>query len=201
MIEKAVTSLERALKEKRLPKDQRPEAEAIVARRERYGGWIDEITDSIGSDAGAITRTHGDYHLGQVLRSAAAQFLVIDFEGEPTRSLQERRARHSPLRDVAGMLRSFSYASAMGFGVWDKRKPSSPNPFEWEETVRGRFLHGYLADEEGRRSALFPRDEVKPLRLLKLFEAEKIFYELQYELDHRPDWVWIPLRGIADLTP
>jgi maltose alpha-D-glucosyltransferase/alpha-amylase len=192
MIEKASASLERALKEKRLPKDRIPEAEAIVARRESYVGVTGEIIDGIGSDAGANTRTHGDYHLGQVLRSAAAQFLVIDFEGEPLRSLAERRARHSPLRDVAGMLRSFAYVAAAG----GRRQGAGD---AWEDSVREAFLNGYFADEKGR-GALLPRSESNAMRLLSLFEAEKIFYELQYELDHRPDWVWIPLRGIAGLT-
>jgi trehalose synthase-fused probable maltokinase len=200
MIEKASTSLQRALKEKRLPKDRKPEAEAVVARRESYVGLIGEIIDGIGSDAGANTRTHGDYHLGQVLRSAAAQFLVIDFEGEPLRSLEERRARHSPLRDVAGMLRSFAYASAAGSGKGASAQRSwAGGSGKWESSVRAAFLKGYFADEKGR-GALLPRTESNAMRLLNLFEAEKIFYELQYELDHRPDWVWIPLRGIAGLT-
>jgi trehalose synthase-fused probable maltokinase len=199
MIEKAITSLERALKEKSFPKDQRPEADEIVAQRERYVGVIDEIADGIGSDAGANTRTHGDYHLGQVLRSAAAQFLVIDFEGEPMRSLEERRARHSPLRDVAGMLRSFAYAAATAAGG-RRGGPAQPGRAggAWEEAVREAFLSAYFADKKGR-GALLPRSESNALRLIRLFEAEKTFYELQYELDHRPGWVWIPLRGIIGL--
>jgi maltokinase len=157
---------------------------ALRVKAER---WLKELTERIGDDVGGSTRTHGDYHLGQVLRSATGQFLVIDFEGEPTRPLQDRRARSSPLRDVAGMLRSFSYAAAVGSG-----------PESWEGRVRAAFLRGYFSETNGR-PGLLPRRRDNADRLIALFEAEKVFYELQYEIDHRPDWVWIPLQGISQL--
>jgi trehalose synthase-fused probable maltokinase len=211
-IEGAARALERALKEKRLPQEREAEAQSIVERRPGYLAWMSELDEGIGADAGANVRTHGDYHLGQVLRSVANQFLVIDFEGEPTRPLHERRKRHSPLRDVAGMLRSFSYAAAVGGGMQDagsfasaaKTRPSSKQALadiraaRWERSTREAFLRGYFAEKNGN-PALLPRSHSNAGRLIALFEAEKVFYELQYELDHRPAWVWIPLRGIAKL--
>ena len=211
-IEDASRALERALQEKRLPQERASEAKAIVERRPGYLAWMSELDEGIGTDAGANVRTHGDYHLGQVLRSSGAQFLVIDFEGEPTRPLSARRARHSPLRDVAGMLRSFSYAAAVGGGMRDagsyasatKTRPASKLPLaevraaRWERSAREAFLRGYFSEKQGNRD-LLPRSHSNAGRLIALFEAEKVFYELQYELDHRPEWVWIPLRGIAKL--
>jgi maltokinase len=158
----------------------------------------------VGTDAGANTRTHGDLHLGQTLRSAAGQFLVIDFEGEPIRPLSDRRARNSPLRDVAGMLRSFSYAAAFGFrsSVFSRsRRPTEdqkPTADGWESAARTAFLAGYFA-ETGGVPGLLPRTRANADKLIAMFEMEKAFYELQYELDHRPDWVWVPLRGISRL--
>ncbi|HEY8174747.1 MAG TPA: phosphotransferase [Gemmatimonadaceae bacterium] len=211
-IESACRALERALKEKRLPQARGAEATAIVERLPGYLAWMSELDEGIGADAGANVRTHGDYHLGQVLRSSANQFLVIDFEGEPTRPLHERRTRHSPLRDVAGMLRSFSYAAAVGGGMQDagsytaatKSRPSTRvalaeiRAARWERSAREAFLRGYFSEKTGN-AELLPRSHSNAGRLIALFEAEKVFYELQYELDHRPEWLWIPLRGIAKL--
>lgn len=203
MIEAASGALERAISEQRLPREMLDEARAITERRPRYVAWITELADGIDADAGAKTRTHGDYHLGQVLRSSARQFLVIDFEGEPLRPLSERRVRHSPLRDVSGMLRSFSYCAAVGSGLSASGTAHSSEPraavraARWERAVRDAFLRGYFA--ESKDAALLPRSQNNTGRLISLCEAEKLFYELRYELDHRPDWVWIPLRGIANL--
>lgn len=194
MIEQAIASLERAVTEKRLARKDVDDASAIVERRTHHLSRISRIVDEISADAGANTRTHGDYHLGQVLRSAAKQFLVIDFEGEPARPLQERRARQSPLRDVAGMLRSFAYAGAAGGG----RQTAGGAEQKWEHAIRDGFLRGYF-DKTSENAGLLPRVQANSTRLISLFEMEKLFYELQYELDHRPDWVWIPLRGIAEL--
>jgi trehalose synthase-fused probable maltokinase len=196
MIELASSSLQRAITTKALPGSIQEPARAALGKRAEHVQWITELAASIGADAGAKTRTHGDYHLGQVLRSKAAQFLVIDFEGEPTRPLSERRARHSPLRDVAGMLRSFAYAAAVA-GKEAKTADALPSA-RWERTVRDAFLRGYFAETEGS-DRLLPASKNNAGRLTALFETEKVFYELQYELDHRPEWVWIPLRGIAQL--
>lgn len=214
MIELASSSLRRAITTKALPRNIEEAAQTVLGKRAEHVRWITEVAASIDGDAGAKTRTHGDYHLGQVLRSEAAQFLVIDFEGEPTRPLSDRRARHSPLRDVAGMLRSFAYAAAVAGEAGSGNReagsdsraartalPSSRSPLpaeKWERGIRGAFLRGYFAETKGF-NMLLPASKNTAGRLTALFETEKVFYELQYELDHRPEWVWIPLRGIAKL--
>ena len=139
---------------------------------------------SVGT-VGRRIRHHGDLHLGQVLW-AKDDWLVIDFEGEPARSLPERRAKRSPLRDVAGMLRSFTYAASVA-GV--------PHTGV-EERARTEFLEGYTAAVQG--SGLLPPREATE-RLLRIFELEKAVYELRYELAHRPDWVPVPVAGILRL--
>jgi maltose alpha-D-glucosyltransferase/alpha-amylase len=194
-IEQALAALARAGAENRLPREHLAAAEEIAARGPRYVAWVNDLATVVDTDAGANARTHGDLHLGQVLRSEAGRFLVIDFEGEPARPLAERRARHSPLRDVAGMLRSFAYAAAEASKRSD-RSDAAAQASRWENGARGAFLRGYFADQNGQ-PGLLPESRSNIESLLRLFEAEKIFYELQYELDHRPDWVWIPLRGVA----
>ncbi|HEX4684001.1 MAG TPA: hypothetical protein VH277_14880, partial [Gemmatimonadaceae bacterium] len=181
--------------------DRRAEAEALLGRKDHFLGWIDEINDYLGDDVGVRIRVHGDYHLGQVLRTASNDFMIIDFEGEPSRSLEERREKTSPLRDVAGMLRSFAYAAA-SLGM-DAGKRIDPRTREirmarWERDVRLAFLEGYLSanDED---SDILPEDQSHIKQLIALFEAEKAFYELAYELNNRPAWAWIPMRGISKL--
>ena len=202
----ALEAVEHALEEKKLRDDAADEARAIQEGGTRILARIRELAGSISADAGANTRTHGDLHLGQTLRSAAAQFLVIDFEGEPTRPLRERRERNSPLRDVAGMLRSFAYAaavgsrpSAVGAKSAESREQRAESMDRWEQTVRAAFLRGYFSETKGQ-PGLLPRSRENADGLITLFELEKSFYELQYELAHRPDWVWIPLRGIKRLV-
>jgi trehalose synthase-fused probable maltokinase len=192
-VDAGLSMLERALASKTLPREATEAARAIIDGRLQYIAAISALAADIGDDAGANARTHGDLHLGQVLRSAAAQFLVIDFEGEPTRPLHERRARSSPLRDVAGMLRSFAYAAAAG-----SKKPSE-SADRWEVAARRGFLRCYHA-ETSSRPGLLPRSRDNADRLVRLFETEKAFYELQYELAHRPDWAWIPLRALTRLS-
>jgi maltokinase len=139
---------------------------------------------------GRVIRTHGDYHLGQTLHTPR-EWVIIDFEGEPARPLPERRAKRSPLRDVASMLRSFAYvASAVQI-----QRGGSPPP-EFEERARQRFLEQYFAEID---STLLPAGEAAIANLLSIFELEKAIYELQYELDNRPDWVAIPVAGIRRL--
>jgi trehalose synthase-fused probable maltokinase len=193
-MEAGLSMLERAIASKALPRETAKAADAIMQHRSKYAAAISALTAGIANDAGANTRTHGDLHLGQVLRSAAAQFLVIDFEGEPTRPLRERRARFSPLRDVAGMLRSFAYAAAAGGGS----KKRNEGTERWENDARSAFLRCYYSETHGR-PGLLPRSRDNADRLVRLFETEKAFYELQYELAHRPDWVWIPLRALTRL--
>ena len=173
-------------------------ATELLGRRGEVVSLASTLAGGVGSDAGQKVRHHGDYHLGQVLRTAGGEFLVIDFEGEPARPLAERRERHSALRDVAGMLRSFSYATATlaaeradtdGDEARDRAR-------RWEREARDAFLEGYFA----RGTAPFlPRDRAHADTLIMLFEMEKVFYELSYELNNRPDWAWIPIAGIATL--
>jgi predicted trehalose synthase len=137
---------------------------------------------------GRVIRHHGDYHLGQVLWSEDEDWLVLDFEGEPARSLPERRRKRSPLRDVAGMLRSFAYAAQAAPLLRETQAPEG-----WEERCRQPFLEAYLSAVE---PSLLPAGEAGVTRLLSVFELEKAVYELRYELDNRPDWVDIPVAGI-----
>jgi maltose alpha-D-glucosyltransferase/alpha-amylase len=141
-------------------------------------------------------RHHGDYHLGQVLVSNN-DFVIIDFEGEPNRPLEEGRAKRSPLRDVAGMLRSFDYAkwsamkrAAQAEGGADKLLAELDS---WERAVRETFLRAYATAMED--SGLFASfDDVHGL--LELAELEKLLYEVRYEAANRPDWLHIPLAGL-----
>jgi maltokinase len=156
-------------------------------------GDLRELARSLtqGGPPGWFIRVHGDYHLGQVLCSQDDDWVVIDFEGEPGRSLPERRQRHSPLRDVAGMLRSFAYAedaSRILFGI--------EAPAGWEQRCRDAFLDGYRHTVD---PLLLPPSDVGAERLLGLFELQKLIYELRYELGNRPDWVAIPVAGLLRL--
>jgi maltose alpha-D-glucosyltransferase/alpha-amylase len=144
---------------------------------------------------GQKIRVHGDYHLGQVLWTGE-DYWIIDFEGEPTRPLDERRAKHSPLKDVAGMLRSFDYAaqSLLRESPSDETGSLAESMAEWCRSVSSSFLKGYRETTEA--SALLPPDIGEFTKLLDLFLLDKVLYELHYELNNRPDWVEIPLRGI-----
>ena len=190
-ISRALETLDAALRDRRVPGNMSGEARGLLDRRAAFLQLPSRIAGRIGGDAGVSARTHGDYHLGQVLRSANDRFLVIDFEGEPARPLEERRAPQSPLRDVAGMLRSFAYAAATA-------GKDAARSQEWELATRAAFLEGYFTEPQESRG-LLPQSRANVDLLLTLFEAEKVFYELHYELDHRPDWVWIPLHGISAL--
>ena len=139
---------------------------------------------------GRVIRTHGDFHLGQTML-ADRGWVILDFEGEPARPLPERRLKRSPLRDVAGMLRSFSYAAA---GARLLRGATPPE--DWEDRARTSFLEGY---HESVDAALLPPGQQATDQLLAVFELEKAVYELRYELNNRPDWVGIPVAGIIRL--
>ena len=149
-------------------------------------------------------RSHGDYHLGQVLKTEDG-FVIIDFEGEPARPLAERRAKLPALRDVAGMLRSLDYAAhAVAFEVpAAERAPALAMLTAWESEARRAFLDGYRGAATASPTALIPRSEEELLAACAAFELEKACYELLYERNNRPDWVAIPLAGIRRilLTP
>ena len=153
------------------------------------------------------TRIHGDYHLGQVLFTGK-DFAIIDFEGEPARSLGERKLKRSPLADVAGMLRSFHYAisSALLKKVTVLEEDAAflqPWAEAWYGYIAGTFLRSYVRTIAGASFA--PSDPAGFESLLQAFLMEKAVYELGYELNNRPDWVAIPMRGIlqvlGDATP
>jgi maltokinase len=147
---------------------------------------------------GYKTRIQGDYHLAQVMLTPRG-WVLLDFEGEPARPLEERRQKQSPLRDVAGMLRSFNYAATSV--LFERGEPDSDEWLKlepwadcWEQLARDRFLHAYLARSHEGRFLPEERDDI--FVLLDFFEIDKALYEVGYERSNRPDWVRIPLRGI-----
>jgi maltose alpha-D-glucosyltransferase / alpha-amylase len=178
----------------------RAHADAVLSRRKALLSRFDEIRSV--DDAGQRIRIHGDYHLGQVLRTEE-DFIILDFEGEPARSIAERRAKQSPLKDVAGMIRSYSYAAyaALIASTMHARDDDAlviePWADTWQHWAADAFLKGYTAAIE--QSALLPRSNTGRHTLLSAFILDKAFYELGYELDNRPDWVRIPLIGIRKL--
>lgn len=179
----------------RLAPTVQEQAQRLVAARE-------EIAERIGrfaamQPAGIKSRIHGDYHLGQVL-VAQQDVYIVDFEGEPGRSLEERSAKTSPLRDVAGMLRSFDYA-AWTAALQTAGQVAEPawNPAEaaraWRERLQEEFLEAYWRTAPGD-----PGSDATA-KLQELFLLQKAFYEIGYELSNRPDWVRIPIQGVLDL--
>src|SRR3954451_23361895 len=168
-----------------------PDSEAVAPLR----GRGQDVRERVGALShatvgGRVIRTHGDLHLGQTMLSDRG-WVVLDFEGEPARPLPERRLKRSPLRDVAGMLRSFSYATA-GAKLLRGQEP----PPDWEARARQRFLAGYHRAVDG---SLLPPGQQAMEQLLAVFELEKAVYELRYELNNRPDWAAIPVAGILRL--
>ncbi|HEY3551551.1 MAG TPA: phosphotransferase [Gaiellaceae bacterium] len=183
----------------------------ILGRGEEVREQLRLLTHA--GSSGRVIRTHGDYHLGQTLwrappsafgargfrpgggfaagASSRGDWIILDFEGEPARTLVERRRKRSPLRDVAGMLRSFAYAATAA-----ELTRNADIPHDWEERARERFLESYLETVD---ATLLPPGDAAIERLLAVFELEKAVYELRYELDNRPDWVGIPVAGIERL--
>jgi maltokinase len=161
-------------------------------------------------DPGPAIRVHGDYHLGQVLRTDAGWF-VLDFEGEPARPLAERTRPSSPLKDVAGMLRSLSYASSVALSYQEDPLFSGDTPMPpgirlgqaWEHRNRESFLAGYLRkaqfDPDSGREPILPSDPAIRSAVLAAFELDKALYEVAYERANRPDWVRIPLEAVGRL--
>ncbi len=154
------------------------------------------------SDVGRKTRTHGDYHLGQVL-VAQDDVIIIDFEGEPQRGIRERRQKASPLRDVAGMLRSFDYAAWSAIRQIEERAGAvSPNVREralaWRNAISQDYLAAYWAVVGG--AGLVPEDQATRRRLLDLFLIQKAAYEVAYEAANRPGWLSIPVSGLLELA-
>jgi maltose alpha-D-glucosyltransferase / alpha-amylase len=193
--ESAFVTLKRQLP--RLPEGDRDEARALCARLKECLTFIDALTRE-PVDA-MKTRIHGDYHLGQVL-VAQKDWYIIDFEGEPAKTLAQRRAKHSPLRDIAGMLRSFDYAAwaavrHMAATTGSVSEPAVRGAMEWRDEASGDFMSGYR--ELNTELASYPADEAQATRLLQLFTLEKACYELAYEAANRPDWIAIPVKGVT----
>jgi maltose alpha-D-glucosyltransferase/alpha-amylase len=191
-----------------LLKDQLPEmADNLVEMAATVLGRRSQILDRIAIPPtgryGHQIRTHGDYHLGQVLR-VHNDFVILDFEGEPARSLAERRNKATPLKDVAGMLRSFSYAAHATMMNYATRHPEGIQVLEpwarlWEREVSAEFLNGYRSAFAEQDGDLLPASSEDFRRLLDACLLEKALYELTYELNNRPTWVRIPLAGILSL--
>ena len=189
----AVTSLRTGLTDEvRSLADQLLQSKNTLVERIRTTPLVVEATK---------IRVHGDYHLGQVLWSES-DFVIFDFEGEPTRPLEERRRKQSPLKDVAGMVRSFSYAAYAGLFAFTVARPTELDRLEkwarvWQLTTSAAFVRTYLETVAGAH--FVPARDTDRDALLQLFVLDKAIYELNYELNNRPDWARIPLRGILDL--
>jgi maltose alpha-D-glucosyltransferase/alpha-amylase len=184
---------------KSLPDAARAEAEQTLARE---ADIIDRFKAVLKQNrTGARTRIHGDYHLGQIL-TTGDDVIIIDFEGEPARPLSERRSKRSPLRDLAGMLRSFHYAAHTALRHHALLRHKDTEVLEpwlafWHRYVGGVFLRSYL---ETAGDAIFvPKDLEETDILLNAFLLHKALYELHYEMDSRPDWVMTPLAGITEM--
>ena len=181
-----------------LPPPVRAAAERLLAMRDSLKGRIAALAPRTLTFT--KTRFHGDFHLGQLL-VVEHDFIVVDFEGEPFRPLDERRRKHSPLRDVAGMLRSFSYAAAIALDEATGDRPgdrvrAAAHMTRWERETAGAFLTAYARAAGGASS--YPPDPVDVARLTDLFVLEKALYEVRYELGSRPDWVRIPIAGLLE---
>ncbi len=173
-----------------LPLDALVSARALLDAGPALFARIDRIAAIPAT--GMRTRVHGDYHLGQVL-STGGDFVIIDFEGEPSRPLDERRAKQSPLKDVAGMLRSFSYAAHTADRE-SEAQAGDPRGEQWEAAVAAAFVTRYRRTTAG--SGLVPDTDEAWREWLDAFVLDKAIYELDYELASRPSWVAIPLLGI-----
>jgi maltose alpha-D-glucosyltransferase/alpha-amylase len=184
-----------------MPDHIRQEADRVLSledkARQRFQGL------SVRKLSPMLTRIHGDYHLGQVLFTGS-DFVIIDFEGEPARSLEERRKKRSPLQDIAGMLRSFHYAAyapvlqqATGRGLDERAQALGSWAYYWQRWVSVTFLKAYL--DASRGSEFIPHSREELSLLLDAYLLDKAVYELGYELNNRPSWVRIPLEGISQL--
>ncbi|WP_374163936.1 maltose alpha-D-glucosyltransferase [Arcticibacter sp. MXS-1] len=184
---------------KQLPDNVRQEAAALASSKEK----ILSVLKRIYSHKIEVTkiRIHGDYHLGQVLYTGK-DFMILDFEGEPARSYSERRLKYSPLRDVAGMVRSFHYVAYGSLFLDNQIRQEDIGkllPFveQWYHYMSGFFMHAYL--EKTRGADFIPNNKEDLGILLQTFLLQKAIYELNYELNNRPTWVTVPMQGIKSI--
>ncbi len=174
-------------------------AASVLSRRRRILDHLGNVKfDDLQSQR---IRIHGDYHLGQVLR-VKTDFVILDFEGEPSRSLEYRRSKQCPLKDVAGMLRSFSYGAHGTLINFTARHPEDLARLEpwarlWEQAVAAEFLRAYRETAQG--ADFLPANTTDFRKLLEVFLLDKALYEILYELNSRPGWVRIPMLGILSL--
>jgi maltose alpha-D-glucosyltransferase/alpha-amylase len=196
-----------AARARALPVEARLEAEETLARRDAILALFQRIRER--GVNGSRIRIHGDYRLGQVLYTGK-DFVVIDFEGEPARPLSERRLKRSPLRDVAGMARSFHYAACAAIHRLRERglvDPAGPHRLDewarwWSGWATDVFLAGYLQEMDGTGGpgeTILPSAPEDRRLLLEVFMLEKALYELRYEMENRPGWLGIPLEGVRQL--
>jgi len=180
----------------RLPEAVREEAAAVVAGQANLYAMIGELTSR--KIPALRIRIHGDYHLGQVLNTGK-DFVILDFEGEPRRSLGERVLKRSPLVDVAGMLRSFDYAASAKLRQAAAADIPKLEPWArvWVDAVQSYFLESYFATVAG--ASFLPPEPADVALLLRVFTLEKAIYEVGYELSYRPDFLPIPLGAVSRL--
>ena len=184
-----------------MPENAQADIKAVLTRREEVLNRIDAA--GARDHTGRKSRIHGDLHLGQLLLRQN-DFVIIDFEGEPQKSIDERRAKHSPMKDVAGTLRSFNYAMHVAVDQACANRPETRGAFEkhgraWEAEVRNAFLNAYR-EHSDMDIAFGPAGNAAAL--LDMFTLEKACYELRYELGNRPEWVHVALRGVLEsLSP
>ncbi len=183
-----------------IPERHRAMVEEVCAASDRIRDHVKTFRPDLASIRKA--RIHGDLHLGQILVTQD-DFVIIDFEGEPARPLAERRRKHLPVRDVAGMLRSFGYAARMtvqheslGNDEFDRRLSAMAE--DWEHRIGEIFLSGYF--HGAGDCVAIPRDRDVFDSLLNLFLLEKVLYECVYELNNRPDWIGIPIAGLINIV-
>jgi trehalose synthase-fused probable maltokinase len=186
-----------------LPPALRDVAQRVIGDGGRLADGLRTLT-SLANNGIMKVRVHGDYHLGQLLRTADG-FTILDFEGEPQRSLAERRAKQCVLKDVAGMLRSFAYAAQVGLGRRLEASPKDARLVErlrpwaqaWEDGMRAAFLQAYLGEVvRAGEPAVVPAEREAFDRTLHAYELDKTLYELEYELANRPAWVAVPLVAL-----
>jgi maltose alpha-D-glucosyltransferase/alpha-amylase len=193
----ALTALEAALPD--LPPDISSQASTLLVSRTKLAAHAQSLTAE-PDVYGLRIRIHGDYHLGQLLRVQTG-FLIVDFEGEPSKTLAARRLKQAPLRDVAGMLRSFSYAARSALDSFTQRHPEKRSTLEpwasaWENATAHAFLVSYRQTLAGTALETAGQNEA----MLSALLMEKALYELLYELNNRPTWLSIPLSGLLSLV-
>jgi len=195
-LRRAFTFLEKKLPD--LPKTFRDEAKEVLAAEQEILGREKRLLDR--RTKAAKIRIHGDYHLGQLLYTGK-DFVILDFEGEPARALSERKLKRSALRDVAGMMRSFQYAAYSA--LWQPAMRSEDVPFLerwadlWYRQISSVFLQSYLKTTAG--AIFIPQNSDDLQIMLEAYLLDKAVYEIGYELNNRPDWVVIPIRGIKHI--